>query len=88
MANLLLLPREEQDLVSAVRRTFIISVRPKGFAGKGLRVLVINAFSVSQAKHAAVRKLAVKADRHRKFDQWKFESVEEANGEQGNGGGA
>lgn len=82
----------EDELVSAARRTWIVTIGP--IAGLHLRgpspqVLIVQAISERTAKQSAVNKMRRGAFSHRGYNMWKFYKVEVlANDETGQNSGA
>lgn len=74
---------ESEELVSAERRTFVVSLglkMHKVHGGPAPQVLVIKAYSVGQAKRQAVQKMAKgRFQFYNQLHMWKFFSVEDAN---------
>lgn len=72
------------ELVSAARRTWIVTVGPKaGFNGPSIKVLVVTAICERTAKLSAWNKAKRGPYKHRAFNQWVYE-LQEVKDDDGN----
>lgn len=68
----------QDELVSANRRKFMVAIQPAGIMRDPKpQVIIINAFSLAQARRIAIRKASQGKYKHRTPRMWEITSCEE-----------